>query len=121
MRPFRYELNKIPYDYTVEVMNGFKGLDLIERVPEELWMEVRSTVQEAVTKIIPKEKKCKKAKWLSEETLQIAEERREAKGKGERKRYTKLNAEFQGITRRNKKVFLKHNAKKQRKTTECKG
>ena len=68
MRPYRYELNKIPYDYTVEVMNGFKGLDLIERVPEELWMEVRNTVQEAVTKIIPKEKKCKKAKWLSEET-----------------------------------------------------
>ena len=73
---------------------------------EELWMEVRNTVQEVVTKIIPKEKKCKKAKWLSEETLQIAEERREAKGKGERKRYTQLNAEFQGITRRNKKVFL---------------
>ena len=69
-------------------------------------MEVRNTVQEVVTKIIPKEKKCKKAKWLSEETLQIAEERREAKGKGERKRYTQLNAEFQGITRRNKKVFL---------------
>ena len=106
MRPFGYDLTQIPYDYTVRVMNGFKGLDLIDRVPEELCMEVRNTVQEAVTKIIPKKKKCKKAKWLSEETLQIAEERREAKGKRERKRYTQLNAEFQGITRSNKKVFL---------------
>ena len=107
MRPFRYDLNQIPYDYTVEVMNGFKQLDLIDRVPEELQMEVCNTVQEAVTKIIPKKKKCKKAKWLSEETLQIAEERREAKGKGERERCTQLNAEFQGITKRNKKGLLK--------------
>ena len=80
-RPFRYYLNQIPYDYTVEVTNRFKGLDLIDRVPEELWMEVCDTVQEAVIKTIPKKKKCSKAKQLSEEALQIAEERREAKGK----------------------------------------
>ena len=76
-RTFRYDLNQIPYDYTMEVMNRFKGLDLVDRVPEELWTEVHNIVQEAVTKTIPKKKKCKKAKWLSEETLQIAEERRE--------------------------------------------
>ena len=76
-----YDLNQIPYDYTVEVTNRFKGLDLIDRVPEELRMEVHDIVQEAVIKTIPKKKKCKKAKWLSEEALQIAEERREAKGK----------------------------------------
>ena len=80
-RPFRYDLNKIPYDYTMEVRNRFKGLDLIDRVPEELWTEVPDTVQEAVIKTIPKKKKCKKAKWLSEEALQIAEKRREAKAK----------------------------------------
>ena len=74
-KPFRYDLNQIPYDYTVEVTNRFKGLDLIDRVPEELWMEVRDTVQEAVIKTIPKKKKCKKAKWLSEGPLQIAEKR----------------------------------------------
>ena len=79
----------------MEVTNRFKGLDLIEREPEELWMEVHNTVQEAVTKTIPKKKKYKKAKWLSEEDLQIAEKRREAKGKGEKERYTHLNAEFQ--------------------------
>ena len=72
-RPFRHDLNQIPYDYTVEVMNRFKGLDLVDRVPEELWTEVHNLVQEAVTKTIPKKKKCKKAKWLSEEALQIAE------------------------------------------------
>ena len=76
-RPFRYDLNQIPYDYTVEVTNRFKGLDLIDRVPEELWMEVHNTVQEALTKTIPKKKKRKKAKWLSEEALQIAVKRRE--------------------------------------------
>ena len=81
--PIRYDLNKIPYDYTVEVTNRFKGLDLIDRVPEELWMEVHDIVQEAVIKTIPKKKKCKKAKWLSEDALQIAEKRKEAKGKGE--------------------------------------
>ena len=83
-RPFRYDLNQITYDYTVEVTNRFKGLDLVDRVPEEQWMEVLNTVQEAVTKTIPKQKKCKKAKWLSEEVLQRAGKRREVKGKGER-------------------------------------
>ena len=91
-RPLRYDLYQIPYDYTVEVTNRFKGLELIDRVPEELWMEVPDTVEEAVTKTIPK-KKCKKAKWLSEEALQIAEKGREAKGKGENS--THLNADFQ--------------------------
>ena len=86
-RTFRYDLNQIPYDYIVEVTNRFKGLDLIDRVPEELWTEVRSTVQGAVTKTIPNKKKCKKAKWLSGEDLQIAEERRKMRGKGERERY----------------------------------
>ena len=84
----------------------FKRLGLIDRVPEELWMEVCDIVQEAVIKIIPKKKKCKKAKWLSEEALQIAEKRREAKGKGEKERYIHLNAEFQRIARKDKKAFL---------------
>ena len=83
-RPFRYDLNQIPYDYTVDVRNRFKELDLIDRMPEELWMEVRDNVQEAVMETIPKKKKCKKAKWLSEEVLKIAEKRREVKGKGEK-------------------------------------
>ena len=104
-KPFRYDLNQIPYDYTVEVRNKFKGLDLIDRVSEELWTEVHDIVQEAVIKIIPKKKKCKKAKWLSEEALQIAEERGEPKGK-EEKRYTYLNAKFQRIARRDKIAFL---------------
>ena len=82
--PFRCDLNQIPYDYTVEVTNIFKGLDLINRVPEELWMELHDIVQEAVIKTIPKKWECKKAKWLSEETLQITEKRKEAKGKGEK-------------------------------------
>ena len=86
--------------------NRFKGLDLIARVPEELWMEIRDIVQEAVIKIILKKKKCKKAKWLSEEALQIAEKIKDTKGKGEKERYTHLNAEFQRITRRDKKPFL---------------
>ena len=103
-RPFKYVLNQIPYDYTVEVTNRFKGLDLIDRVPEELWTQVRDIVQEAVIKTIPKKKKCKKAKW-SEEALQIALKRREVKDKGEKERYTHLNAEFQ-IARRDKKAFL---------------
>ena len=93
-KPFRYDLNQIPYDYTVEVRNRFKKLDLIERVSEELWAEIHDIVQEAVIKTIPKEKKYKKAKWLSEEAIQIAEKRREMKGKGEKERYTNLNAEF---------------------------
>ena len=105
-RPFEYDLNQIPYDYTVEVTNRFKGLDLIDRVPEELWAEVCNMVQQVVTKTIPKKKKCKKAKWLSQEALQIAEKRREVKGKGEKERYTHLNAEFQRIARRDKKAFL---------------
>ena len=87
-RPFRYDLNQVPYDYTVEVRNRLKGLDLIDRVPDELWNEVRDIVQETGIKIIPKEKKCKKAKWLSEEALQIAVKRREAKNKAEKDRYT---------------------------------
>ena len=85
-RPFRYDLNQIPYDYTVEVRNRFKGLDLIDRVPDELWREVCDIVQETGSKTIPMEKKCKKAKWLSEEALQIAVKRREAKSKGEKER-----------------------------------
>ena len=105
-RPFRYDLNQIPYDYTMEVTNRFKGLDLIDRVPEEPWTEVHDVVQEAGVKTIPKKKKCKKVKWLSEEALQIAEKRRETKGRGEKKRYTHLNAEFQRIARRDKKAFL---------------
>ena len=98
----------------MEVRNRFKGLDLIDRVPEELWMEVRDIVQEAIPKkkTIPKKKKCKKAKWLSEEGLQIAVKRREAKRKGEKERYKHLNAEFQRIARRNKKPSSAINAKK---------
>ena len=84
-RPFRYDLNQIPYDYTVEVINRFKGLGLTERVPEDLWTEVHDIVQEAEIMTIPKEKKCKKAKWLSEEALQIAVNRREVKEKEKRK------------------------------------
>ena len=90
----------------MEVRNRFKGLDLIDRVPEELWMEVCNTVQETGNKTIPKKEKCKKAKWLSEEGLQIAVKRREAKSNGEKERYTHLNAEFQIIARRDKKAFL---------------
>ena len=110
-RPFRYGLNQIPYDYTVEVRNRFKGLDLIDTVPDELWMEVRDIVQETGIKTIPKKKNCKKAKWLSEEALQIAEKRREAKGIGEKERYTHLNAEFERIARTDK-AFLSVNTKK---------
>ena len=84
-RQFRYDLNQIPYDYTVEVRSRFKGLDLIDRAPDELWMEVPDIVQETGIKTIPKKKKCKKAKWLSEEALQIAVKRSEVKSKGERK------------------------------------
>ena len=102
-KPFRYDLNQIPYNYTVEVRNRFKGLDLIERVPEELWTEVRDTVQETVIETIPAKKKCKKAKWLSEEALQRAERKRKAKGKGEKERHTYLNAKFKRIARRIRK------------------
>ena len=110
-RPFRYDLNQIPYDYTVVVRNRFKGLDLIDRIPDELWMEVCDIVQEKGIKIIPMEKKCKKAKWLSEEALQIAVKRREVKSKGEKERYKHLNAEFQSIARRDKKAFLSDQCK----------
>ena len=99
-RPFRYDLNQIPYDYTVEVRNRFKGLELIDRVPDELWTEVRDIIQKTGIKTIPMEKKCKKAKWLSEKALQMAVKRREAKRKGEKERYIHLNAEFQRIARR---------------------
>ena len=98
-RPFRYDLNQIPYDYTVEVRNRFKGIDLIDRVPDELWMEVPYIVQETGSKTIHMEKKCKKAKWLSEEAFQTAVKRREAKSKGEKERYKHLNADFQRIAR----------------------
>ena len=105
-RPFRYDLNQIPYDYAVEVRNRFKGLDLIDRVPGELWNEVRDVVQETGIKTIPMEKKCKKAKWLSGEALQIAVKRREAKSKGEKERYKHVNARFQRTARRDRKTFL---------------
>ena len=112
-RPFRYDLNQIPYDYTVEVRHRFKGLDLINRVPDELWTEVHDIVQEAVIKTIPMETKCKKAKWLSEKALQIAVKRREVKSKGEKERYSHLNAEFQRIARRDKKAFLNNQWRRQ--------
>ena len=113
-----YDLNQIPYDYTVDVTNRFKGLDLIDRLPEELQTEVCDIVQEAMIKTIPKKKKCKKAKWLAEEVLQIVEERREGKGKGEKERYTHLNVVFQRIGRRDKKAFQVIDAKKQREIVE---
>ena len=101
---FRYEINQIPYDYTVEVRNRFKGLDLIQCL---LWTEVYDIVQKTGIKTIPKKKKCKKPKWLSEEALQIAV-KREVKSKGEKERYTHLNAEFQRIAKRDKKAFLSY-------------
>ena len=110
-RPFRYDLNQMPYDYTVEVRNRFKGLDLLDRVPDELWHEVHDIVQETGIKTIPMEKKCKKPKWLSDDALQIAVKGREVKSKGEKERYTHLNAEFQRIARRDKKAFLSNQCK----------
>ena len=101
-RQFKYDLNQVPYDYMVEVTNRFKGLDLIDRMLEELWMEAHNTVQEPVIKTILQKKKCKKAKWLSEEAIQIAEKRREMKGKEEKERYSYLNVEFQRIAKRDK-------------------
>ena len=95
----------------MEVRNRFKGLDLIDRVPDEIWMEVHDIVQEALIRTIPKNKKCKKAKWLSEDVLQIAVKRRKVKGKEEKERYTHLNAEFQRIARRDKKAFLSDQCK----------
>ena len=110
-RPLRYDLNQIPNDYTVEVRNRRKGPDLIDRVPDELWTEVRDIVQETGIETIPMEKKCEKAKWLSEEALQIAVKRREAKSKGEKERHSHLNAEFQRIARRDKKAFFSDQCK----------
>ena len=110
-RPFRYDLNQIPYDYTAEVRNRFKGLDLIDRVPDELWTEVCEIVQETGIKTIPVENKCKKAKWLSGEALQITVKRREGKRKGEKERYKHLNAVFQRIERKDKKAFLSDQCK----------
>ena len=117
-RPFRYDINQISYDYTVEVTSRFKGLGLIDRVPDELWTEVRDIVQETGIKTIPKKKKCKKAKWSSQEALQIAVKRREAKSTGEKERYKHLNAEFQRIARRDKKDFFSNQWKEMRKRTE---
>ena len=110
-RPFRYYLNQIPYDYTVEVRNRFQGLDLIDRVPDELWTKVRDIVQEIGIKTIPMEKKCKKAKWLAGVALQTAVKKREAKSKGEKERYKHLNAELQRIARRDKEAFLSDQCK----------
>ena len=110
-RPFRYDLNQILYDYTVGVRNRFKGLGLVDRVPDELWTEVRDIVQETGIKTIPMEKKCKKAKWLSGEALKIAVKRREVKSEGENERCKHLNVEFQRIARRDKKAFLSDQCK----------
>ena len=110
-RPFRYDLNQIPFDNRVEVRNRFKGLDLIDRVPDELLPEVLDIVQETGIKTITMEKKCKEAKWLSEEALQITVKRREVKSKREKERYKHLNAEFQRIARRDKKAFLSDQCK----------
>ena len=109
--PFRYDLNQILYDYTVEMRHRFKGLDLIDRVPDELWMEVRDLYRRQGSRPSPWKRNAKKAKWLSEEALQIAVKRREAKSKGEKERYKHLNAEFQRIARRDKKAFLSDQCK----------
>ena len=116
-RPFRCDLIQIPYDYTVEVTNRFKGLGLIDRVPEELWMDVHDIVQEAVIKTIPKNKKCKKAKWLSEEALQKTEKKRSERQRREKERYTHLNAECQRIARKDKKAFLSDQCKEKEENT----
>ena len=110
-RSAKYDLNQIPYTYTVEVTNRFKGLDLIDRVPEELWTEAHDSVQEMVTKTIPKKKKCKKAKWLSEDALQVAEKRREAKGKGERGNIYPIGCIVLEKARRDKQAFLSEQCK----------
>ena len=116
-RPFRYD-PQIPYDYTVEATNRFKGSDLTDRVPEDLWTEVRDIVQEAVIKTTPMKKKYKKAKRLSQEALQIAEKIREAKDKGEKERYTHLKSEFKRLARRGKKAFLRDQCKQTEETIE---
>ena len=106
IRSFRYDLNQKPYYFTVEVRNRFKGLDLIDRVPDVLCTEVHDIVHETGIKTIPMEKQCKKAKWLSGEALQIAVKRKEVKSQGEKETYKHLKAEFQRIARREKKAFL---------------
>ena len=111
----RFRVKLIPYDYRVKLRNGFKGLDLTDRVPDELWTEVHDIVQETGIKTIPMENKCRKAKWLSGEALQIAVKRREAKSKGENDRYKHLNGEFQRIARRDKKAFLSDQCKERGK------
>ena len=103
-RPFSYDINQIPNDYTEEVKNRFKGLDLTDKVPDELWIELHDIVQKTGIKTIPKKKKCRKAKWLSEEALQIAVKRRKAKSKREKERCAHLNAEFQRITRKQERL-----------------
>ena len=108
---WRYDLNQIPYNYTVEVTNRFKGLFLMDRVPEELWTEVCDTVQETGIKTFPKKKKCKKSKWMPDKALKVAEKWRKAKSRGEKERYIHLNAEFQRIARRDKKAFLSDQCK----------
>ena len=110
-RPLRYDLNQIPYDCTVEVRNRFRGLDLIDRVSGELWTEICDIVQETGIKAIPKKKKCKRAKWLSDKDLQIAVKRRKVKSKGEKERDIHLNAEIQRIARRDRKAFLSDQCK----------
>ena len=110
-RPFRYDLNQTPYNYTVEETNRFKGLDLTDRVPEELWNDVPHIVQEAGIKTMPKKKKSKTVKWLSEEALQITVKRREGESKGEKERNNHKNAEFQRTARRDKKAFLSDQCK----------
>ena len=116
-RPFRYDLNQIPYDYTVEVGNRFKGLDLIDRVSDEIWTVVPDIVQETGSKTVPKKKKCKKTKWLSEEALQIAVKGREVKNEGEKERYSRLNMwsskEEQGEIRKPSSGSIQRNTGKQ--------
>ena len=113
--PFRYDLNQIPYDYTVEVRNRFKGLFLIDRVPDEQWTEVRNIIQETGIMTIPMEEIYKKAKWLSKEALQRAVKGRGSNSKGEKERYKHLNTEFQRIARRDKKAFLSDQCKEIKK------
>ena len=110
-RPFMYNLNQIPYAYTMEVSKRFKGLDLIDRVPDELWTEVREILQETGIKTISKKNKCNKANWMFEQALQMAVKIREVKNEGEKERYTHFNAEFQTIARRDKKAFLSDECK----------
>ena len=117
-RPFRYDLNQIPYDYMVEVRNRFKRLDLIDRVHDELWMKVCDTEQETGSMKIPKKNKCKKEKKMTGEALQIAVKRRKAKSKEEKERYTHLNAEFQRIARGDRKDFFSDQCKEIEETTE---